>query len=124
MGEVFVVWGGTGLLQSAAIARFWWVGIYFSYLHFDRCGTTHVSFRFGWKILADCNIIPYALPRFRLLAPLRGSTEYRRHFGRCLLQSAAITLVLWVLAYPPSSVANATASPQGEAFLTLCEQGK
>ena len=37
-----------------------------------------MSFRFGWKILADCNIIPYALPRFRLLAPLRGSTPRQR----------------------------------------------
>ena len=45
MGEVFVVWEGMDLLQGAAIARFWWVGIYFSYLHFDRCGTTRVSFR-------------------------------------------------------------------------------
>ena len=26
--------------------------------------------------------------------------------------------------YPPSSVAVATASPQGEAFLTLCKHGK
>ena len=45
MGEVFVVWGGMDLLQGAAIARLWWVGIYFSYRHFDWCGTTRVSFR-------------------------------------------------------------------------------
>ena len=31
MGEVFVVWGGTGLLQSAAIALDLWEGIYFLY---------------------------------------------------------------------------------------------
>ena len=30
----------------------------------------------------------------------------------------------WVEIYPPSSVAYATASPQGEAFCTLCEHGK
>ena len=28
MGEVFVVWGGTGLFESAAIALGWWGGIY------------------------------------------------------------------------------------------------
>ena len=30
----------------------------------------------------------------------------------------------WVEIYPPSSVAIATASPQGEAFFTLCEHSK
>ena len=47
MGEVFVVLGGMDLLQGAAIARLWWVGIisYVLMLLFDRCGTTHGSFR-------------------------------------------------------------------------------
>ena len=51
------------------------------------------------------------------------------------LQSAAIALVLWVGSvrlynvtwveiYPPSSVAYATASPQGEAFFTPCIHSK
>ena len=32
--------------------------------------------------------------------------------------------VTWVEIYPPSSVANATASPQGEAFFTPCIHSK
>ena len=45
-----------------------------------------------------------------------------RHAGRSVSGECNILMVAEI--YPPSSVANATASPQGEAFCTLCEQSK
>ena len=43
----------------------------------------------------------------------------------CVVPLRGKDTFLWgVQIYPPSSVAYATASPRGEAFLTPCEHGK